>query len=251
MRSTRKMKRAAEKRKRVMILVLILFVVVFSLVLLLKRSGAEEPHTEEILPDTELAAVSTGSEYWAVTEAPVVQEYRDPNNYIYPYNTMSADWGAEVYSSGFRYYQIPDEYVRAGGCFPEVVQVYLWCLCEDKGIDYYTMLALIERESNYRYDASGDDGNSKGYMQIQEIWHKDRMLEEGVDDLYNPYGNIRVGLNFMSELYEKYGSLDKALMAYNMGENGARALWEQGVTSTQYTIAIQDRAQELKQEIQE
>ena len=42
-----------------------------------------------------------------------------------------------------------------------------------------------------------------------------------------------------------------ALMAYNMGENGARALWEQGVTSTQYTIAIQDRAQELKQEIQE
>lgn len=56
----------------------------------------------------------------------------DPDNYIYPFNTMSADWGVEVYEQGYKYFEIPDEYVRSGGCFPEVVQVYLWCLCRER-----------------------------------------------------------------------------------------------------------------------
>ncbi len=252
MRSTRIRKREAEKRKKVMILMLILFVAVFSGVLLIKSSVASEPTGEEVESILEPVSVSsTESEYWRVTEALQMQEYRDPNNYIYPFNTMSADWGSEVEESGFKYFRIPDEYVRAGGCFPEVVQVYLWCLCREKGIDYYTIVALIEIESDYKYNASGDDGNSIGYMQIQKKWHKERMLEEGVTDLSDPYGNIRVGLSFIGELYEKYGSLDKALMAYNMGESRARKLWREGIYSTQYTIAIQDRAQEIKQEIQE
>ena len=33
-----------------------------------------------------------------------------------------------------------------GGCFPEVVQAYLWCLCEERGINYYVVVALIERK---------------------------------------------------------------------------------------------------------
>ena len=32
--------------------------------------------------------------------SPEYTPYGDPNNYVYPYNTMSADWGAELYESG-------------------------------------------------------------------------------------------------------------------------------------------------------
>lgn len=74
----------------------------------------------------EIASVSTP------TPEPIQLVYDDPDNYIYPYNTMSADWGGEIYEDGFRFYEIPEEYAREGGCFPEVVQVYLWSLCKER-----------------------------------------------------------------------------------------------------------------------
>lgn len=259
-RAREQRRRKAAKRNRIMLILFILFIAVYAYIGVLLFSGAEEEiySSKKVVmepvmePEPEPVEITEReSESELVTEAPLVQVYRDPNNYIYPYNVMSADWGAEVYLDGFKYLQIPEGCVKDGGCFPEVVQVYLWCLCEDRELDYYTVLSLIERESRYRYDASGDGGNSKGYMQIQERWHKDRMQEEGVADLCDPYGNIRVGLNFLDELYEKYGSMSKALMAYNMGESRAKQLWEQGILSTQYTRDIQERAQELRQELQD
>lgn len=186
------------------------------------------------------------------TEAPEYEAYGDPNNYIYPYNTMSADWGAELYESGFKYYEIPEEYAKEGGCFPEVVQAYLWCLCEQRDIDYYTVVALIERESHYIYNASGDNGASKGYMQIYEKWHKDRMEAEGVGDLYNPYGNIRVGLNFLQELKGRAnGDWHYVLMSYNMGESRCKELNGEGIYSSQYSREILQRAQEIEQELKD
>lgn len=187
-----------------------------------------------------------------VIEVPVEQAvYADPNNSIYPYNTMSADWGSELYEEGFKYYEIPEEYVENGGCFPEVVQAYLWCLCKDRDIDYYVVLALIERESHYKYSASGDKGNSKGYMQVYEKWHKNRMQEEYCTDLYNPYGNIRVGTNFLREIFNKYSDISKALMVYNMGESGAVKQWDKGVYETKYSREIINRAQDIEQELQD
>lgn len=185
--------------------------------------------------------------------SPEYTPYEDPNNYVYPYNTMSADWGAELYESGFKYYQIPQKYIDEGGCFPEVVQAYLWCLCEERGINYYVAVALIERESRYQWDASGDNGNSKGYMQIYESWHKERMEAEGVTDLYNPYGNIRVGLNFLQELTGGGVNADYhyVLVSYNMGESRANALYEKGIYSTEYSTGILQRAQEIQQELKE
>lgn len=185
--------------------------------------------------------------------SPEYTPYGDPNNYVYPYNTMSADWGAELYESGFKYYQIPQEYIDEGGCFPEAVQAYLWCLCDERGINYYVVVALIERESRYQWDASGDNGNSKGYMQIYESWHKERMEAEGVTDLYNPYGNIRVGLNFLQELTGGGVNADYhyVLMSYNMGESRAKALYEKGIYSTEYSTGILQRAQEIQQELKE
>ena len=161
---------------------------------------------------------------------------------------MSADWGAEIYEEGFRYYEIPQEYKDAGGCFPEIVQVYLWCECKEYGVDYYTVVALIERESGYHWDKLGDNGNSKGYMQIYEKWHTDRMQNLGCTDLMNPYQNVRVGIDFLSYLLKKYGTIQDTLAAYNYGEKGAREyLWSNGVYVYSYNSAIMQRMKEIEE----
>lgn len=155
----------------------------------------------------------------------------------------------EVAESSFKYYQIPQEYIDAGGYFPEEVQAYLWRQCEERNFNYYVAVALIERESDYNPKASGDRGNSKGYMQVWESWHKERMQAEGAEDLFNPYDNIRVGLNFLQELMSKAESGDyhHMLMCYNMGESEARELNKKGIYSTEYSREILQRAQEIEQ----
>lgn len=210
--------------------------------------AATESSTEAI--STEELSASSLSYSPEPEEIPTY--YGDPDNYVYPFNTMSIDWDGSVYDNGFKLYEIPEEYAREGGCFPEVVQVYLWCLCEQRDIDYYMVVALIERESGYKWDAAGDGGKSVGYMQIGERWHKERMLEEGVEDLLNPYGNIRVGLNFLQYLNKKYldnSGANCVLMAYNMGESGARSLWKEGIYSTEYSRGVLKRAEEIRQEL--
>ena len=208
----------------------------------------------KVLTPTEmpLSSTETPIEIVEPSAEPVVGD-RDPDNYTYPYNTVSADWGAEVYEQGYRYYEIPEEYRNSGGCFPEVVQVYLWSLCREREIDYYMVVAMIERESCYKYDAVGDGGVSIGYLQIGEKWHKDRMEAEEVSDLKDPYGNIRVGLNFLQELSSRYADsgMNCVLMAYNMGESGAKKCWNNGTYSTEYSRGILARAEEIRQEVKD
>lgn len=178
----------------------------------------------------------------------------DPNNRVYPYSTMSTDWGLDVYEQGWKYYEIPSSYTMAGGMFPEVAQVYLWCICREAGVDYYTALALIERESGYRHSDTGDSGNSKGLMQIYEKFHLDRMEDVNATDLYNPFDNMRVGVDFLAEIQDRYlanSGEHCVLMVYNMGATGAKRLWDQGIYSTDYTRQILKRAQEIKQELQD
>ena len=186
------------------------------------------------------------------TQAPVNEAYIDTEDATYPYNTIDAEWGAELYESGFSYYEIPEKYAKWGACFPEVVQAYLWDLCEQREIDYYIALAVIEVESNYFWNVIGDGGASTGYMQVQEKWHKERMEAEGVEDLLNPYGNIRVGLNYLQDISNRaYGDWHYILMSYNMGEDECIRYYNNGIYSTAYSRLVLKRAQEIKQELQQ
>jgi hypothetical protein len=158
--------------------------------------------------------------------------------------------------SDFKYYEIPEEYKDNGGNFPEDVQRYLWKECKKRKVDYYIVVALIERESGYKAEATGDNGSSKGYMQIWESWHTERMAEENVTDLYDPYSNIRVGLNLLQELTGEDTDLDDMeyhymLMCYNAGTSRAKEYIAQGIYSSEYSRAILKRAGEIKQELKD
>lgn len=124
-----------------------------------------------------------------------------------------------------------NEYIEAAlyasGYFREDVpldgdtQALLRAACEETGIPYELALAVIRQETEFR-NVVGDDGRSVGYMQVQRRWHEDRMARLGVTDLTDPYGNFRVGCDYLAELLEKY-TLEEALTAYNSGKPGKSA----------------------------
>lgn len=115
----------------------------------------------------------------------------------------------------------------ASGYFREDVpldgdtQAFLRAACEETGIPYELALAVIRQETEF-HNVVGDDGRSVGYMQVQRRWHEDRMARLGVTDLTDPYGNFRVGCDYLAELLGKY-PLEEALTAYNSGKPGKSA----------------------------
>lgn len=168
--------------------------------------------------------------------------------YDYPFNMISQDWSGEEVE-GFYYHEISADAAAAGGQMPVIMQVYTYIVCQNYGVDYEMVFALIERESWCKWEAVGDDGDSIGYMQIQERWHKERMERLGVSDLTNPFGNVRVGVDYLAELHEKTGNWMDTLAAYNHGLAGAQKhLWSKGIHEYAYNTGIMERAQQLKDE---
>lgn len=173
----------------------------------------------------------------------------EPDKYAV-FDSMSADWGGE--NEGFVFYEIPEEYRQTGGYFPEKMQVYTYCICKQYGVRYDLVVALIEKESGYKFDEIGDDGHSIGYMQIYEECHRDRMERLNVTDLTNPYQNVLVGIDYLSELIERYGTIQDALAAYNYGEQGAKQhLWKKGIYVYDYNQTIMNRMKEIKEELEQ
>lgn len=129
------------------------------------------------------------------------------------------------------YYDIP---------LSKELQDYTRKICEEYGnVDETLVYALIKQESNFRVKALGDNGRSKGLMQIQEIWHKKRMKKLGVDSLMTAKGNIRVGIDILSEKIDKYDDLGKALTAYNAGDGGAyKYYFSKGIYANDYAKKI-------------
>lgn len=90
---------------------------------------------------------------------------------------------------------------------------YVYEICEEYCICPELVMAIIEKESSGKADAT--NGDCKGLMQVSECWHTDRMKRLGVTDLYNPYENILVGVDYLSELAAEYNDLGTVLMIYS------------------------------------
>ena len=112
-----------------------------------------------------------------------------------------------------------DTYLIEGHALDYEIQMLLYGACLEMGVDYQLALAVVEQETQCR-NLMGDGGESAGYMQVQEKWHKDRMALLGVSDLRDPEGNFRVGCHFLRECIDKYG-LEKGLGYYNSGKAAA------------------------------
>lgn len=121
---------------------------------------------------------------------------------------------------------------------------YIDYVCEQKDICSELVQATIERES--RWNPKAVNGDCMGLMQISERWHRERMERLGVTDLFDPYDNILVGVDYMAELFEKYEDAGMILMIYN-GDSRVKDLQATGNLS-EYAEWILTRSAELERE---
>lgn len=139
---------------------------------------------------------------------------------------------------------------RVINCFnPEdSITNYAYEIGDIYNIDPYILLAMIEVESNF--DVTAYSRGCYGLMQVNPRWHADRMNRLGVNDILDPYGNILVGADYLSELISQHGDISSALMFYNMKHETARRLVNNGAIS-KYAKYILERASALQKEAEQ
>ena len=129
----------------------------------------------------------------------------------------------------------------------EELQVFTFNLCEEYGADYEMVLAIMDKESDYTASAISKSSDY-GIMQINKINHKWLTEELEVTDFLDPEQNIRCGIYMLADLMKKYDDPHRVLMAYNMGERGAREYVAKGHTSSAYSRYIMQLRDKLLQE---
>ena len=117
--------------------------------------------------------------------------------------------------------------------------------CEVYGIDPALVISIIKKESEFTPGAVGDNGNSLGLMQIQPRYHSGRMYNLGCDNLLDPYQNVIVGVDLLSDIFAEGHSVEWTLMAYNGGYDYAYRNMNNGVVSS-YARTVISYAEELR-----
>ena len=82
---------------------------------------------------------------------------------------------------------------------------------EKHGVPYYVLDALIEKESQYNPKARSKKG-AVGLTQLMPATAKILRV-----DPWNPEQNIHGGARFLADMLERFGDMEKALIAYNAG----------------------------------
>lgn len=145
---------------------------------------------------------------------------------------------------------------------PETVEPRINCILDNEtqqmileksemfDVDFAFIMAVIFRESSFRSDIISNS-NDYGLMQINEINHEWLYDELGIVNFLDPEQNVTAGVYMLSDLFDKYENPTLVLMAYNMGETGAKRLWDKGIYSTDYAEAILQQAEIYTAEIAE
>ena len=116
----------------------------------------------------------------------------------------------------------------------ELVQTALTA-CEQYEVPPQLLFAVMEVESGFQTDAQ--NGACTGLMQIHSINLPYLQEQIGISDLSDPEQNIQAGAFILGGYLSRYSTED-SLMAYNLGEGGAKKQWEQGIHGTAYTEKV-------------
>jgi len=142
-------------------------------------------------------------------ERAAIYYYYDPLNDSYTFTNMCADLrlckplfvakGEVRHRSGYRpSEQRYDDLIRRSA--------------EEFGLDFHLVKSVMKAESQFDHEARSTKG-AMGLMQLMPDTAK--ML--GVKNAYDPSENIRGGARYLRDMLRKFGSVEKALAAYNAG----------------------------------
>lgn len=140
------------------------------------------------------------------------------------------------------------EVLEAQGYFSAAVplsweyQDYMRTYCHLYGCPYPLALAVADWETRgqFNMDAIGPAGEV-GIFQLNPgpngTYHAELEAATSLDPT-TPEGNIAGGCYKLGKYLAEYGDAAMVAMAYNRGQAGARAAWEAGITSNDYTDAV-------------
>lgn len=103
------------------------------------------------------------------------------------------------------------------------LQDVVWNACGEYGVDYYTVLGLIQVESNFQTDAVNTKTGCYGLMQLNPMYFLSGLT---------PQENVEAGMEYLGRLLDRYrGDVDAALTAYNAGHDTGRRWYANAVRS--------------------
>jgi soluble lytic murein transglycosylase len=122
------------------------------------------------------------------------------------------------------------------------------------GFDPLLILAIIDVESDFEL-ASVSQRGARGLMQIRPQTLSWLAEQAGIEDLSaaldaDPTLDVRLGVRYLKTLKDRFGSVDKALFAYNLGPAKMLRVWkENGLAQYKgYLKAIQRDYAQLQRE---
>ena len=95
------------------------------------------------------------------------------------------------------------------------ILIYINALCDEYGVDYDMVKAVIQTESSWNHKAVSTSG-AIGLMQILPTTAMDE-FNTPEKDLYDPYVNVTVGIKYLSHLNQHFDDIDATLTAYSHG----------------------------------
>jgi SLT domain-containing protein len=132
---------------------------------------------------------------------------------------------------------------------PVEFQTYINKVAKSYEIAPEIVFSMIEKESAYDTTATSDNGDSEGLMQVQRKHHEERMSRLGCTDLFDPYKNVLVGVDYLAELLTHYeGNIEMALTAYNAGPSGAyEHYFSHGIEANEYAEAVIENSKKIEE----
>lgn len=117
-------------------------------------------------------------------------------------------------------------------------------------IDLLLILAIIEVESMFSPEVVSPKG-AIGLMQITPETMQFVTQQGGIPtnipgSLFNPLINVRVGINYLALLIERFKHIELALLAYNYGPARALKIMQRKTTSSVYVRKVLEVRERLK-----
>lgn len=198
-------------------------------------------HDEDTIPIKEWAEMTEQEKYEHDILESMPEELVDKLNEIGCVNAVSADELKQALEYR-KYEDVKYRYLEIG--LSKELQRFCQDICDDYGLEYALLLAIMETESTFREDIGneqilgGEEGGERyyGYMQLSLancIKAKDYAL-----DAHTPEGNIEMGVVILADLMDAYDNdILMVTMAYKGGEGAAKSWRESGyVLPIAYTV---------------
>ncbi len=128
------------------------------------------------------------------------------------------------------------------------LQEYTYQMSLKYDVPYRVIMGLMGAESGWQADIGEKTNGNATYVglgMLRDIYYADRYAAKGID-IYTPKGNIEAICDSIRSKMDAFdNNITYALMAYNLGNGGAKSKIASGVHETRYTRVIMAYAESL------